>query len=149
MKFPEWARKAPLLLAMAALVAGCAGSPDYPELPTSAAYRPSTSDPADYTYIIGPGDALRINVWNNRELSTDVTVRPDGKVTTPLAEDVFASGLTPSELAKAFEVRLRGYVREPIVSVIVQGFTGPFSEQIRVVGETVRPQSLKKPIDPQ
>ncbi len=131
------------VLTIAVISAGCATKKvALPSLPTSTAYQPSTSNPADYTYIIGPGDQLQVFVWNNPELSTQVIVRPDGKVTTPLAEDVVASGKTSSQLAKLLESRLSEYVREPIVSVILGSFAGPQSEQIRVLGETVRPLAL-------
>lgn len=139
--------KKPLVAVVVALLttllgAGCASKVTWPNLPTSTAYQPSTSNPADYTYVIGPGDELQVFVWNNPELSTRVVVRPDGKVTTPLAEDVVASGKTSSELAKLLEQRISEYVREPIVSVILNSFAGPQSEQVRVLGETVRPLAL-------
>ena len=120
----------------------CASTPEYPPLPVSTAFKPSTANPRDYTYLIGPGDSLSVFVWNNPDLSTSVTVRPDGKVTTPLVEDAIASGKTPSALAKDLENRLAEYVREPIVSIIVNSFSGPQAEQIRVVGETSRPTAL-------
>lgn len=93
-------------------------------------------------YLIGPGDGLTIQVWRNPEVSTSVMVRPDGKITTPLVEDVIAIGKTPTQLARDIEKQLAKYIQEPIVTVMVSGFIGPYSEQIRVIGQAARPQSL-------
>lgn len=93
-------------------------------------------------YLIGPGDSLNIQVWRNPEVSSSVTVRPDGKITTPLVEDVVANGKTPTQLARDIEKRLAKYIQEPIVTVIVAGFTGPYTEQIRVIGQAAKPQAL-------
>lgn len=89
---------------------------------------------SDYTYIIGPGDSLEIFVWGNPDISRGVTVRPDGKVTTPLIDDFVASGKTPFELAREIEEELSKFVRDPQVAVIVGGFRGVYPQQIRVVG---------------
>lgn len=97
---------------------------------------------AEYNYVVGPGDALAISVWRNPELSTAVTVRPDGKLSTPLVEELVVQGKTPSAIARDIEKALSQYVRDPVVTVIVSSFVGPYSEQIRVVGEAVRPQFL-------
>jgi len=96
----------------------------------------------DAEYLIGPGDNLQVFVWRNPELSTTVPVRPDGKITTPLIEDVIASGKTSSQLAREMEQRLTLYVKNPVVTVSVTQFVGRFSEQIRVVGEAAKPQAL-------
>ena len=93
-------------------------------------------------YIIGAGDSVEIFVWRNAELSAGVTVRPDGKITTPLIEDVPASGKTPTQLARDMEKELEVYVKNPVVTVMVNGFVGPYSEQIRVVGQASNPQAL-------
>ena len=93
-------------------------------------------------YIVGAGDNVNIFVWRNPELSSSVTVRPDGKITTPLIEDVPASGKTPTQLARDMEQELSVYVKNPVVTVMVNGFVGPYSEQIRVVGQAASPQSL-------
>ncbi len=93
-------------------------------------------------YVIGAGDNINIFVWGNPELSTSVPVRPDGRITTPLAEDVQASGKTPSQLAREMEARLSRYIKNPVVTVTVSSFVGRASEQIRVVGEAAQPQSL-------
>jgi polysaccharide biosynthesis/export protein len=120
---------------MALLVAGCS-TPAYPPAPREAAS-------ADYNYVIGPLDIVNIIVWRNPELSmTAVPVRPDGKVTTPLVEDVLAVGKTPAALSRDIEKALAKYIRDPVVTVIVTTFVGPTSEQIRVIGEATRPQIL-------
>jgi len=120
---------------------GCARN-DYPLLPASNFYGSTTIDPDDYRYVIGPGDSVQIFVWRNPEVSQGVTVRPDGMITTPLVEDLPASGKTPTQLARDIEKALETYIRQPIVTVLVGGGTGPYNEQIRVVGEAARPQAL-------
>lgn len=90
--------------------------------------------PSDYTYIIGPGDTVEMFVWGNPEVSRTVPVRPDGKITAPLVEELQASGKTPYKLARDIEKELAKYIRNPLVTVIVSNFVGPFSEQIRVIG---------------
>ena len=103
-----------------------------------ATYR--TSMPA---YIIASGDNLEIFVWDSPQLvSTQVLVRPDGKITIPLAEDVQASGKTPNELARELENRLTRYIKNPVVSVKVNSFVGRYSEQVRIIGQAAKPQSL-------
>ncbi len=97
---------------------------------------------SDYTYIIGPGDNVNIFVWRNPEVSKSVPVRPDGKITTPLVEDLQASGKTPSELGREIEQVLSKYIKDPSVTVIVTGFVGPYDQQVRVVGEATKPQAL-------
>jgi len=91
--------------------------------------------PSDYTYIIGPGDSVNIFVWGNPDISTTATVRPDGKITIPLAEDLPASGKTPSQLAREMEKKLAKYVRDPQVVIMVGGFQGVYSQQVRIVGQ--------------
>lgn len=103
---------------------------------------PPTAATPEYNYIIGPGDSVNIVVWRNPEVSTSVPVRPDGKITTPLVEDLPAMGKDPSTLARDIEKALSKYIRDPIVTVVVTGFVGPYSEQIRVVGEAAKPQAL-------
>jgi len=116
-----------------AFLFGCAAT--YPPAPTTAAS-------ADYNWIIGPGDSVNIVVWRNPELSMSVPVRPDGKIATPLVEDLPAIGKDATTLARDIEKALAKYIRDPVVTVIVTGFVGPFSEQIRVVGEAAKPQVL-------
>lgn len=93
-------------------------------------------------YKIGPGDSLKVFVWGNPELSSDVIVRPDGLITTPLVEDVRASGMTPTLLARELEKKLALYVKNPKVTVTVTRFVGRYNEQVRVVGQAARPQSI-------
>lgn len=105
------------------------------------------STPADAAaaapdYLIGPLDQLEIFVWRAPELSTNVTVRPDGRISTPLVEDMVASGKTPSILAKDLAEVLREYVRSPEVTVIVSNFSSTFDQQVRVLGEAQKPTAL-------
>jgi polysaccharide export outer membrane protein len=103
---------------------------------------PVPPDPASESYQIGPGDELNIFVWRNPDLSTKVPVRPDGKISIPLVEDVSAIGKTPSMLARELEAKLRAYVKEPIVTVLVSQFVGPYSQQVRVIGEAAQPRAI-------
>lgn len=96
----------------------------------------------DFRYVIGTGDTVSVMVWRNPELSMSVPVRPDGRLTMPLVEDLWALGRTPTELARDIEKELAKYVRDPLVTVIVAGAAGPFSEQIRILGEATRPQAI-------
>lgn len=116
------------------VLSGCATS-SYPPAPAMAA-------DAEYNYVIGPGDNVNIVVWRNPEVSMSVPVRPDGKITTPLVEDLPALGKDASTLARDIEKALAKFIREPVVTVIVTGFVGPYSEQVRVVGEAAQPQTL-------
>ncbi len=112
---------------------------------TSPAPKPagSSTAPADAAgYLIGPGDNLQVFVWRNQEISVTVPVRPDGKISTPLVEDMVAVGKTPTQLARDIEQILGKYIRTPVVTVIVTGFIGTFGEQIRVVGQAANPKAL-------
>jgi polysaccharide export outer membrane protein len=93
-------------------------------------------------YVIGPGDRLNVFVWGDDELSTEVVVRPDGLITTPLVEDLQASGMTPTDLARNLEEKLSKFVKNPKVTVSVTNFVGRYTEQVRVVGQAAQPQSL-------
>lgn len=93
-------------------------------------------------YIIGPGDHMQIFVWRNAELSTSIVVRPDGKISTPLIEDLPVVGLTPTQAARAVEERLSAFVKDAIVTVVMLDFLGPTDRQIRVVGEAAKPQAI-------
>jgi polysaccharide export outer membrane protein len=97
--------------------------------------------PAAAAYIIGPGDSLEVFVWRNAELSATVPVRPDGKISTPLVEDMVAVGKTPTQLARDVEKVLSEYVKSPQVNVIVTQPLSAFS-QIKVIGQVSKPQSL-------
>ncbi|TMH57122.1 MAG: sugar ABC transporter substrate-binding protein [Betaproteobacteria bacterium] len=119
---------------VAAALVGCKTTP-YPPAPQSAAT-------PDYLYKIGPLDSVNVVVWRNPELSTSVPVRPDGKITAPLIEDLPALGKDSTTLARDIEKALSRYIRDPVVTVIVTGFNGPYPEQIRVVGEAQKPQAL-------
>jgi polysaccharide export outer membrane protein len=123
-------------LAGLALLAGCSTAPSHPPAPATL---PASTD---YTYVVGPGDSLNIIVWRNPELTMSVPVRPDGKVSAPLVEELSVEGKTTAQIAREVEKVLGKYVRDPIVTVLVTGFQGPYSEQIRVVGEAARPQFL-------
>ena len=108
-------------------------------------YPPAPADPGgavDAPYLVGPGDSINIVVWRNPELSMVVPVRPDGKITTPLVEDLPASGKTANQLARDIEKALAKYIQSPVVTVIVGGFVGPYGQQIRVIGEAAKPQAL-------
>jgi len=124
-----------LLTAAMLSMGGCGGAPELPPAP------PASSLPSG-EYRIGPGDSLNIFVWRNPELTVTVPVRPDGRVSIPLVEDVVAINKTPTELAREYEQRLGRYIREPLVTVIVTNFVGPFPEQVRIVGEAAQPRSL-------
>ena len=125
------------LISVLLAATGCASRPDHPELPTA-----SGSAKFSTRYKIGPGDSVNIFVWRNPEVSTTVPVRPDGFLSAPLMEEVPAAGKTPADLARDLEKILATYLRDPLVTVIVQGFVGVYPEQIRVVGEAATPQAL-------
>jgi polysaccharide biosynthesis/export protein len=127
--------KAGLLVASLAWLSGCGTTVALPAAP-------ATVESADYSYVIGAGDSLQIIVWRNPELTASVPVRPDGKVAAPLVDELLAQGKTPPQLARDIEKKLSTYVRDPVVTVIVNTFVGPYSEQIRVVGEAAKPQFL-------
>ena len=115
-------------------------SPDAPPTPTASPSAVATA--ADGSeYIVGPGDSLQIFVWRNAELSVTVPVRPDGKISTPLVEDMLAVGKTPSSLARDIEAVLSEYIRSPQVNVIVTNAVSTFS-QVRVLGQVITPQSV-------
>lgn len=110
-----------------------------------ASTRTATADQSQVAapdYLVGPGDSVNIIVWRNPEVSMSVPVRPDGKITTPLVEDLPASGKTPTQLARDIEKALAKFIQQPVVTVIVTGFVGTYGEQIRVIGQAARPQAL-------
>lgn len=118
---------------------GCSTrAPDAPtSLPAAAA-----DDQSDGAYVIGPTDQLNIFVWRQPELSSQAIVRPDGRISVPLIDDLQAAGRTPTELANAITGQLKEYIQDPKVTVIVTNFVGPFDRQIRVVGEAAKPQAI-------
>lgn len=103
---------------------------------------PAMAASPDYRYLIGPGDMVNIIVWRNPEISMSVPVRPDGRISSPLVEDLPAMGKDPTTLARDIEKELGKYIRDAVVTVVVTAFVGPYSEQIRVVGEAAKPQIL-------
>ena len=119
---------------LAGLVAGCQ-TPAYPPAP-------ATSATPDFDYHIGPLDTVNVIVWRNPELSMSVPVRPDGKISTPLVDDLPALGKTPTQLERDMEKALVKFIRDPVVTVVVTTFAGPANEQIRVIGEAAKPQVL-------
>jgi polysaccharide export outer membrane protein len=102
----------------------------------------ATKSVANQSYLIGAGDALNVFVWGNEDLSAEVTVRPDGKIATPLVEDVVASGKTPVQLARDMEQQLAQYIKNPVVTVMVQQFVGSYGQQIRIIGEAAEPRAI-------
>jgi polysaccharide export outer membrane protein len=110
------------------------------ELPVAAQPKPAD---VSTDYLIGPGDQLQIFVWDHADLTTTVQVRPDGKISTPLVEDLQAAGQSPTALAREVERVLGTYVRSPVVTVIVQGFIGEAERQIRVVGQAAQPKAIQ------
>ncbi len=109
---------------------------------TCAIGAPASVQEQEHRYKIGPLDTLNIQVWRNPELSATVTVRPDGRISSPLVEDLVAAGKSPVELSREIEKALSRVIRDPAVTVIVSGFQGTFGEQIRIVGEAARPQAV-------
>lgn len=122
-----------------ALLAGCSNTSSLPEATTRASL---TTDVNNYQYLIGPGDSLTIFVWRNPEISGSFIVRPDGKVTTALVEDIDVAGRTPTMLAREIEEKLSKYINNPRVTVSVNNFSGPLSEQVRVIGEATNPSAI-------
>lgn len=124
-----------ILLLSGAHVSSAAEAPE----PVQAPKQMSEEESA--RYVIGPGDTLQVFVWRNPELSTTVPVRPDGKISTPLVEDMVAIGKTPTALARDIEKVLAEYVRSPQVNIIVTQPVSAFS-QVRVIGQVTNPQAL-------
>jgi polysaccharide export outer membrane protein len=118
------------------LFAGCASS--LPQLPTQTPAAVQVGE----TYLIGPLDVLEIFVWDTKNTSTTVPVRPDGRISFPLVGDIQAMGLTPTELAENIEVALKPYVQDPVVTVVVSNFGDAIGQTIRVVGEAQHPAAV-------
>jgi len=121
------------MMAMVLILGGC-GTTQAP----SSAPAPRLAAP----YLVGPGDTLSVVVWRSPELSMTIPVRPDGKITTPLVEDLQASGKTTTQIAREIEQVLTRYIQSPVVTVIVTNFSGPYDQQVRVIGEATKPQAL-------
>jgi polysaccharide export outer membrane protein len=116
--------------------AGGLFGPPYP--PPPGAGKPLAAD----EYVIGPGDQLGIFVYDSPQLSSDVPVRPDGRISTPLVQTIVAAGKTPTALGHEMEDRLKEFIKDPRVTIIVRGFVGPLDRQIRVIGEAADPLAL-------
>jgi polysaccharide biosynthesis/export protein len=123
-------------LALSPLIVSCASTPTPAPTPV-----PAETKAAEGNYIIGPGDTLEVFVWRNQELSVTVPVRPDGKISTPLVEDMVAVGKTPPQLARDMEKVLSLYVREPKVNIIVTTAASAYS-LVKVVGQVQKPAAL-------
>jgi polysaccharide biosynthesis/export protein len=154
-----WAAQSIIVLL---LVAGCSGlgpsgvpvATPAPVADTPAAGPPSAAAAAaadaansaqanNTQYVIGAGDQLGISVYHAPELSVPgLPVRPDGRISMPLIPDIVAAGKTPTQLGKELEERLKEYIKDPIVTVMVTGFIGPFSRQVRVIGEATEPSAI-------
>jgi polysaccharide export outer membrane protein len=128
-----------MILAGTVALAGCGGASS-----AVVSTPPPSESAVSADYVIGPGDALSVSVWRNPDLSTSVSVRPDGKISIPLVDDMSAVGKTPSQLARDIEKVLANFVRTPDVTVIVASFgIGAFDNQIKVVGGgAAKPQSI-------
>lgn len=124
-------------------ITGCSSTPTYPPAPLQAP-SPVPVDPriSGWNYLLGPGDSVQVFVWRNPEVSGSFPIRPDGKMTMNLIEDMQASGKTPTQLARDIEKALSKYIQEPIATVIVSGGIGPYNQQIRVLGEATDPQAM-------
>lgn len=133
--FARGAARLLALLSAVLAVAACSTLASHPPAPSAV-------DAPDLRYRIGPLDTLNIVVWRNPELSSVVTVRPDGFISTPLVEDVLAAGRNPADLSRDVEKALAKYIRDPVVSIVVSGFQGVYSDQIRIVGEAAKPQAV-------
>lgn len=124
---------------MALGLTGCAQNST---LPRATVQNSLTTTVENYQYLIGPDDTLTIFVWRNPELSGTFIVRPDGRISTSLVEDIPVSGKTPTQLARDMEQILAKYIRDPVVTVSVNNFVGPYSEQVRVIGQATNPQAV-------
>jgi polysaccharide export outer membrane protein len=134
-----------LLLALFLPLAGCGGPPG-----EGRSVAPMKTDPGRVgdssvsdEYVIGAGDQLSVFVYRNPDLSeAGVAVRPDGRISTPLIEDIVAAGKTPKALARELEQKLAKFIQDPNVTVIVRGFIGPPDRQVRVIGEATEPMAI-------
>lgn len=127
-----------LIAALSLAVSGLTGcSASKPAASTAATPAASTDE-----YVIGPGDTVQIFVWQHPEVSVTIPVRPDGRISTPLVEDMIAVGKSPSTLSRDIELALGEYIRSPKVNVIVSNFVGTFNTQVRVVGKASAPQAI-------
>ncbi len=130
-----------IAMVISSVLVGCA-STQTSDLTQATIKESITKNSENYRYLIGPGDELNVFVWGNPEISGSFEVRPDGMITTSLVEDIEVAGKTPTAVARQIEKALSVYIRDPIVSISVSEFVGPFSEQVRVIGEAAKPQAL-------
>ena len=131
---PRWSS---VLLVAVLAATGCASN-NYPPAPSEL----SSAEARSYGYILGAGDTLNLYVWGYEDLSDTITVRPDGKITTKLVEDLTASGQSPSQLAREIERRYADFVKQPVVTVSVDTFVGSKSQQVRIMGAGEAPRSI-------
>lgn len=124
-----------MAVAMLGSLPGCSSMAPYPPAPLAV-------DAPSLRYRIGPLDTLNVVVWRNPELSSTITVRPDGMISMPLVEDMQAAGRNPADLSRDVEKALGKYIRDPVVSIVVSGFQGVYSDQIRIVGEAAKTQAV-------
>lgn len=120
------------------IISGCTSN----ILPRATVQSSLTTSVENYQYLVGPRDNVSIFVWRNPELSGTFIVRPDGKISTSLVEDVPVSGKTPTQIARDMEAILSKYIRDPVVTVSVTNFVGPYSEQVRVIGAATNPRAI-------
>lgn len=134
--------RASVVLAVTAMT-GCSSTPTYPPAPVLAPPPvPVQTRISGWNYLLGPGDSVNVFVWRNPEVSGSFPIRPDGKMTMNLIEDMQASGKTPTQLARDIEKALSKYIQEPIATVIVSGGIGPYNQQVRVLGQATTPKAL-------
>jgi polysaccharide export outer membrane protein len=134
--------RASVVLAVTAMT-GCSSIPTYPPAPVQAPPPvPVQTRISGWNYLLGPGDSVSVFVWRNPEVSGSFPIRPDGKMTMNLIEDMQASGKTPTQLARDIEKALSKYIQEPIATVIVSGGIGPYNQQVRVLGQATSPKAL-------
>jgi polysaccharide export outer membrane protein len=134
-KFVPGVAVIPVILAVSGLT-GCGTVGSLPPAPRAA------DKATEHVYQIGALDEISVVVWRNPDLSATVTVRPDGRLSLPLVENVMAAGRKPEELSREIEVALAKYIRDPVVTVLVTRAQGEASRQVRIVGEAVRPQAV-------
>jgi len=127
------------LLAALLFASNCASERTLPPVPVDTGTQ-SYTDSSDYR--IGPGDMLNIIVWHNPDLSSQIPVRPDGRISMPLVGEVMAAGNTPTSLSGVLQEKLKPFIKEPLVTVTPTQFVGPFARQIRVVGEAAQPRAI-------
>ncbi|NND61537.1 MAG: sugar ABC transporter substrate-binding protein [Gammaproteobacteria bacterium] len=125
-----------------AAVLGCSPVPTVQSAGGGRAVPTATAGDVGPEYQIGPGDQLQIFVWRHDDVSAQLPVRPDGKISTPLVEDMQAAGKTPTQLARDIEEVLAEYIKNPVVTVIVVGFVGELTDKVRVVGQAMQPRSI-------